>query len=163
VCFLLACPGSGLPQSINEDTHQEIIRNAHPRPGEPSSYVPSGRGWGTGQSFATISFVQNPGRDGQVLILAGANGEDTEAAGELVTSVPRSVRDPLNLKSVEKALGYVPEFSKRAVLIGRNPSLRDVELWEKRKAEQRSVKIATYDELLQEQQVRHAWHRRHYV
>ena len=75
--------------AFDEDTHQEILRNAHPRAGEPSSYVPSARGWGTGQSFATISFVQNPGRDGQVLILAGANGEGTEAAGELVTNVPR--------------------------------------------------------------------------
>jgi hypothetical protein len=72
-----------------------------------------------------------------------------------------SVRDPLNLKSVEKALGYVPGFSERAVLIGRNPSSQDVELWEKRKAEQPTVKIVTYDEILQEQQVRHAWRRVH--
>jgi hypothetical protein len=75
--------------AFDDDSHQEIIRNVHPRPGESSSYVPSAKGWATGQSFATISFVQNPGRDGQVLILAGANGEGTEAAGELVTNVPR--------------------------------------------------------------------------
>ena len=74
---------------FDDDTHQEIIRNVHPRAGEPSSYVPSAKGWATGQSFATISFVQNPGRDGQVLILAGANGEGTQAAGELITNVPR--------------------------------------------------------------------------
>jgi hypothetical protein len=80
-----------------------------------------------------------------------------------VNDYNESVRDPLNLKSVEKALGYVPEFSERAVLIGRNPSSADVELWEKRKAERHPVKIVTYDELLQEQQVRHAWRRRHYV
>ena len=61
----------------------------HPRSGESSAYVPTAKGWATGQSFATISFVQNPGRDGQVLILAGANGEGTQAAGELVTNVPR--------------------------------------------------------------------------
>jgi hypothetical protein len=61
----------------------------HPRPGEPSSYVPTAKGWATGQSFATISFVQNPGKDGQVLILAGANGEGTAAAGELITNGPR--------------------------------------------------------------------------
>jgi S-layer like family, C-terminal region len=75
--------------AFDQDTHQEIIRNVHPRTGEASSYVPSAKGWATGQSFATISFVQNPGRDGQVLILAGANGEGTQAAGELVTNVPR--------------------------------------------------------------------------
>ena len=74
---------------FDDATHQEIIRNVHPRAGESASYVPSAKGWATGQSFATISFVQNPGRDGQVLILAGANGEGTQAAGELITNVPR--------------------------------------------------------------------------
>jgi hypothetical protein len=73
----------------DDESHQEIIRNVHPRPGESSSYVPTAKGWATGQSFATISFVQNPGKDGQVLILAGANGEGTEATGELITNGPR--------------------------------------------------------------------------
>jgi hypothetical protein len=74
---------------FDDESHQEIIRNVRPRPGESSSYVPTAKGWATGQSFATISFVQNPGKDGQVLILAGANGEGTAAAGELVTNAPR--------------------------------------------------------------------------
>ena len=74
---------------FDDESHQEIIRNVHPRPGESSSYVPTAKGWATGQSFATISFLQNPGKDGQVLILAGANGEGTAAAGELVTNGPR--------------------------------------------------------------------------
>jgi hypothetical protein len=74
---------------FDDESHQEVIRNMHPRPGESSSYVPTAKGWATGQSFATISFVQNPGKDGQVLILAGANGEGTAAAGELVTNGPR--------------------------------------------------------------------------
>ena len=72
-------------------SHQEVIRNVHPLPGESSSYVPTAKGWATGQSFATISFVQNAGKDGQVLILAGANGEGTAAAGELVSNGPRVV------------------------------------------------------------------------
>jgi S-layer like family, C-terminal region len=75
--------------AFDDESHQEIIRNVRPRPGESSSYVPTAKGWATGQSFATISFVQNPSKDGQVLILAGANGEGTEAAGELVTNAPR--------------------------------------------------------------------------
>jgi hypothetical protein len=75
--------------AFDDKSHQEIIRNVHPRPGESSSYVPTAKGWATGQSFATISFVQNSGTDGQVLILAGANGEGTAAAGELVTNAPR--------------------------------------------------------------------------
>ena len=74
---------------FDDASHQEIIRNVHPRPGESSSYVPTAKGWATGQSFATISFVQNPGKDGHALILAGANGEGTAAAGELVTNGPR--------------------------------------------------------------------------
>jgi hypothetical protein len=69
------------------------------------------------------------------------------------------LHDPLNLKAVEKTLGYVPGFSELAVLIGRNPPRRDAELWSKRKAEQPSVRIVTYDELLQEHQTRHAWRR----
>jgi hypothetical protein len=73
-----------------------------------------------------------------------------------------SVHDPLNLKSIEKALGYLPEFSQRAVLIGTNPPTKDMALWDKRRDEQLSVSIITYDELLQQHQVRHAWRRRHH-
>jgi hypothetical protein len=78
-----------------------------------------------------------------------------------VNDYNESIRDPLNLKSVEKALGYVPEFSERAVLIGRSPLAQDAELWNKRRGEQPSVRVITYDELLQEQRARHAWRRRH--
>jgi len=67
-----------------------------------------------------------------------------------------SVHDPLNLAAVAKALGYVPEFRELAVLIGRTPPPQDKELWDKRKAEQPSVRIITYDEVLQEQRTRHA-------
>ena len=68
---------------------QEIIRNFHPRQGELASYVPTALGWATGQSFATISFIQNPDQSSQVLLLAGANAEGTEAAGKLITDLPR--------------------------------------------------------------------------
>jgi Domain of unknown function (DUF4263) len=77
-----------------------------------------------------------------------------------VNDYNESIRDPLNLKSVEKALGYLPESSERAVLIGRSPSAQDAELWDKRRGEQPSVRVITYDELLQEQRARHAWRRR---
>jgi hypothetical protein len=65
---------------------QEIIRNVHPRSDEKSVYVPTAGGYATGQSFATISFLPNPGKNGHVLLLAGANGEGTRAAGELITN-----------------------------------------------------------------------------
>jgi hypothetical protein len=68
---------------------QEIIRNVHPRSDEKSVYVPTAGGYATGQSFATISFLPNPGQNGHILLLAGANGEGTTAAGELITNRQR--------------------------------------------------------------------------
>lgn len=73
-----------------------------------------------------------------------------------VRDYDESVRDPLNLSAVEKALGFIPEFSERAVLIGRTPAADDSELWDKRKAEQPAVRIITYDEVLQTQRERRA-------
>jgi hypothetical protein len=72
-----------------QDHGQEIIRNDRPRAGEKSSYVPTARGYATGQTYATVSFIRNPGQAGQVLLLAGANGEGTTAAGELITNRQR--------------------------------------------------------------------------
>jgi hypothetical protein len=46
-------------------------------------------GGATGQSYAIIALVQNPDQNGLVLLLAGANAEGTEAAGKLVTDMPR--------------------------------------------------------------------------
>jgi hypothetical protein len=68
---------------------QEIIRNMHPRSDEKSVYVPTAGGYATGQSFATISFLPNPGKNGHILLLGGANGEGTRAAGELITNRQR--------------------------------------------------------------------------
>ncbi|QNI30659.1 hypothetical protein H7849_16140 [Alloacidobacterium dinghuense] len=68
---------------------QEIIRNIHPGPHEQAEYVPTGLGWATGQSYAIIGLVRNPDQNGHVLLLAGASAEGTEAAGKLVTDLPR--------------------------------------------------------------------------
>lgn len=75
--------------TFDKATAQEVIVNTHPRAHELSSYVPTALGWATGQSFAIIAFIQNLDQDGQVLLLAGASGEGTEAAGKLITDVPR--------------------------------------------------------------------------
>jgi hypothetical protein len=75
-----------------------------------------------------------------------------------VNDYEESLRDPLNLRDVVKALGYVPTSAQRAVLIGRTPLPEDANLWEKRKAEQPSARIITYDEVLQEN--RNRLHRR---
>jgi hypothetical protein len=69
------------------DSQIEVIRNVHPKPNELPVYAPTTGT--TGESYAIIAFVQNPGQDGQVLILAGATGEGTDIAGRLVTDPPR--------------------------------------------------------------------------
>ena len=83
------------------DNQREIIRNVHPRSAEKPLYVPTAGGYATGQSFATISFIGNPGRSGQVLLLAGANAEGTAATGELVA-------DGQRLSSELKSCGISP-------------------------------------------------------
>ena len=70
---------------FSKETDQEIIRNVRPRRGEQAAYVPTARGFATGESFAILALVHNPNQSGQVLLLAGANGEGTEAAGHTVS------------------------------------------------------------------------------
>lgn len=74
---------------FDNDSHQEIIRNFQPHANELPQYIPTALGGGTGQSFATVALVQNIDQSGQVLLLAGANAEGTEAAANLVTNLPR--------------------------------------------------------------------------
>jgi hypothetical protein len=71
--------------AFDKNSGQEIIRNVHPRPNELEAYIPTALGWATGKSFAIIALVQNPDQNGHALLLAGANGEGTEAAGRIVT------------------------------------------------------------------------------
>jgi hypothetical protein len=85
----------------DKDSGQEIIRNLHPRPHEQAQYVPTALGWATGQSYAIVALVRNPDQNGQVLLLGGANAEGTEAAGRLVTDLPR-------LTAVLKDCGIAP-------------------------------------------------------
>ncbi len=70
-------------------TKTEFIRNEHPRPQEASAYVPTAPGWQTGQTFATVALVRNPDQAGQVLLVAGATGEGTAAAGRFITDATR--------------------------------------------------------------------------
>jgi len=74
---------------FDKDSGQEIIRNVHPREHEQMQYVPTALGWATGQSYALVALVRNPDQNGQVLLIGGANAEGTEAAGKLVTDLPR--------------------------------------------------------------------------
>jgi hypothetical protein len=74
---------------FDEHTQREFIQDVHPGKGEKDAYIPSAGGFDTGDSYATISFFPSPGHTGQILIIAGANGEGTEAAGSLVTDPTR--------------------------------------------------------------------------
>jgi hypothetical protein len=65
----------------------EVCRNVHPKPGEPSVYIPTAVGGATGQAYAIAAFIQNPDQSGNVIILAGSNAEGTEAAAKFLTNV----------------------------------------------------------------------------
>ena len=71
---------------------KQVVINASPRPGESPMYVGTARTPLPGVGYATISLVRNLSRNGFVLIIAGTNMEGTEAAGELVTDLPRLAR-----------------------------------------------------------------------
>ncbi len=75
--------------SYDKASSQEIILNVHPGPHEKYQYVPTALGWATGQSYAILAMVRNPDQDGNILLLSGANAEGIEAAGKLVTDLPR--------------------------------------------------------------------------
>jgi hypothetical protein len=87
--------------AFDENSRQEFVRNVHPKPNELAAYYPTAPGWATGQSFGIVAFVRNPDQNGQVLLLAGASGEGTEAAGKLAT-------DPSRLAPVLRACGIAP-------------------------------------------------------
>jgi hypothetical protein len=74
---------------FSKEAGQEFVQNFRPRPHEMTEYWPTALGGGTGQSFAIVALVQNLDQNGQVLLLAGADAEGTEAAGQFVTDTAR--------------------------------------------------------------------------
>lgn len=93
--------------AFDEHTQREFIQDVHPGKGEKNLYVPSAGGFDTGDSYATISFFQNPGHTGQILMVAGANAEGTEAAGALVTD-PTRWDSLLNSCNLPKSVSGIP-------------------------------------------------------
>jgi len=75
--------------AFDSETQREFIRDIHPAKNESSDYIPTAGGFDTGESFAIISVFHNPGYGGRVLIIAGASGEGTKAAGDLVADPTR--------------------------------------------------------------------------
>jgi hypothetical protein len=68
---------------------KQICTNVSPRSGESPKYVGTAHTPEPGIAYATISLLPNLSGDGLVLVIAGTNMEGTEAAGELVTDLPR--------------------------------------------------------------------------
>lgn len=74
-----------------------------------------------------------------------------KGAMDQVRDYSRDLRDPSNFERILQALGYLPDRSKLAVLIGRRPGNdADKEVWNRRQDEI-DVSIVTYDEILQTQ------------
>jgi hypothetical protein len=68
-----------------------------------------------------------------------------------VRDYDRCLRDPVNFETIYKALGYIPDAARLAVLIGKAPSNdAEREVFERRRSEL-DVKVITYDEILQTQ------------
>jgi len=66
-------------------TRRPGFRNMNPRPNEKSDYWREGNTAQSGETYSVISLVPNLAHNGRVLMIAGATGEGTEAAGEFTT------------------------------------------------------------------------------
>jgi hypothetical protein len=93
---------------FDQTSGQEVVENLHPHGGEFSKYIPTAKGFATGQSFAVASYLRNPDHQGHVLLIAGANAEGTEAVSDLMT-------DSAQLLAVMKRCGLphtgpIPSF-----------------------------------------------------
>jgi hypothetical protein len=84
---------------FDKGSRSELIRDVHPRAGEQPLYVPTALGWATGDSYSIIALVKNPDQSGQVLLLAGANAEGTEAAGKFAPICPAYLPNYANAAS----------------------------------------------------------------
>jgi hypothetical protein len=93
---------------FHRELNQEIIENVKPLGHEQAQYLPTARGFATGESFALVALVHNVNRSGRVLLLAGASGEGTEAAGHEVSDRDHLVR--LLQYCGISASGPVPDF-----------------------------------------------------
>lgn len=76
----------GLVVEYDGKYQKQICRDRHPAPGQPAEYVPTAVTGGSGQAYAMLALVRNPGQAGWVLLLAGTSMEGTEAAAELALS-----------------------------------------------------------------------------
>jgi hypothetical protein len=78
---------------------QAMVRNRNPKPGEQSVYLVS-HDPDTLVGYSAIAFLPNPGRTGNVIILAGTDSDATSAAAEFLTSEDQlqKFRNSLNVE-----------------------------------------------------------------
>jgi len=74
---------------FDEKTKRAYFLNRSPKSGERPAYY-AGVNNGIAETYAVVSLVPNLNHNGNVLILAGANMEGTEAAGEFTANPERS-------------------------------------------------------------------------
>ena len=93
--------------AFDEHTQREFIQNVHPAKGEKNSIYPLLADLIPGIPTPRSVSSRTPGHAGQILMIAGANGEGTEAAGSLVTD-PTRWDSLLNSCNLPKAPSGVP-------------------------------------------------------
>ena len=70
----------------DEARGRAMVLNRTPRPGEQAVYAASIAGEEVKQGYAVVAFLPNLRKTGDVLLLAGASGAETEIAGYFVTT-----------------------------------------------------------------------------
>jgi hypothetical protein len=79
----LIAPQLGVTVEYDPVERRQIAVDKHPASGQPARFVPTARTGGSGEAYAVLALIRNPGQSGHVLLLAGTSMEGTEAAGEL--------------------------------------------------------------------------------
>ena len=91
------------------NTHRSIVRNLHPKPGEPSMYTPPPAGE-TSQGLAVLAFLPDLNRSGFAILIEGTDSQATRAAGEFITSED-------SMASLRERLGNPGQFPYFEVLL----------------------------------------------
>jgi hypothetical protein len=88
--------------------HEPRFLNQAPQPGEPNEYIPGAGQPSFGHSYGHIAFLPSSYGSGSVLMVAGTSSLATEAAGELVTNLPRMQEElgKLGIKPGAAARGF---------------------------------------------------------
>lgn len=73
------------------------------------------------------------------------------AAINQVRDYDRALRNPANFEALTQTLGFLPQSSRLAVLIGRNPKDRAIAGTFERRKQEVNVEIVTYDEIFETQ------------